>query len=133
MPVSRSIWVGGPAVLSVRLALPSNTSPAFQQEISPCNDQCTHSGHGLFWWQVCPVPKASWASFWQGFPRQMYAKVLRTSSKCPKVPEAVTGEQLAPRGRSRGCHTLHALLMQCPCCKPHAEQSRAATVHTMGC
>ena len=36
----------------------------------------------------------------------MYAKVLRTSSKY--WPLAVPGEQLAPRGRSQGCHTLLA-------------------------
>ena len=39
-------------------------------------------GQGLFWWQVCPATTAFWAGFWQGFPRQMYAKVLRPSSKC---------------------------------------------------
>lgn len=42
MPVSKSIWVGGPAALSVRLALLSNMSPVFRKEVRPRKDQCTH-------------------------------------------------------------------------------------------
>ena len=39
-------------------------------------------GQGLFWWQFCPAKKALPAGFWQGFPWQMYAKVLPTVSMC---------------------------------------------------
>lgn len=52
-----------------------------------------------FWWRVCSTTKAYCASFWQGFARQMYAKVLRTSSRFLGFPfAALPSEQLAPRG-----------------------------------
>ena len=43
-------------------------------------------GQTLSKWRVCPATEAYWASFWQGFPRQMYAKVHQVSSKCLRRP-----------------------------------------------
>ena len=70
-------------------------------------------GQGPFWWQVCPASKPYQASFWQGFPRQTYAKVLRTASKCRGSLEAVTGEQFASWGHDWGCHTWSARQGSC--------------------
>lgn len=50
-------------------------------------------GRGLLWLQVCPAAKAYWASFWQGFLRQMDAITTAHFFKL-SGPPAVLGEQL---------------------------------------
>lgn len=42
-----------------------------------------------------PRYKAYQISFWQGFPRQMYAKVLRASSKCRRFPVTAFGHAVS--------------------------------------
>lgn len=67
-------------------------------------------GQDLSWWQVCPAAKLA-GQLLAGLPPadsfQSFTDLVKVSGS-PTAPSMVSGEQLAPWGRSCGCHPLHA-------------------------